>query len=361
MPELSGLADEGVLFKDSRTVFPSDTCPAHVSLLTGCYPEKNGFSFGFYRDPQTGEYAVGQLRPFEESIWKRSVLGAATREGLRCVSISVPGLNESLPSFLVEGGETKGLGHKEFKRGETGSWVLNAALYSMGNLKFDMLIFTDFLLDEVQHRYGCHTRQTIEACGKLDGWVSVLLKRMRKDTNVIVVSDHGQTNIENTVNLKLAFEGLRIDALDSDGRAAYVKVDSESKDEVMGRIESLDGIGRVLDSREISRRRALFEPHRVNGIWIYPPDLVIEAKEDWSFDHQGPLYWRRLRGDHGGTRDKEIHNTLIMKCPDFKKGERIEEPVSITDLAPTIAAMLGIPMETQGEPLNKVCKSSPKE
>ncbi len=357
MPALSKLVQRGVWFEDSHTVFPSDTCPAHMSLLTGCYPERNGYSFGFYEDPLTKKYSIGQLKPFEEHIWKTSVLGVATREGMKCISISFPGLNESRPSFLVKGDEIIDLGYREFRDGETNSWVFNAALYSLENYDFDLMMCTDFLLDGVQHKYGCHTPQAIEACKSLDGCMNVLLKKMKKDTNLIIVSDHGQTNTENMVNLEIAFKELKIDALNSDGGIAYIKFNKGVREErVKDVIGNLRGVHRVLDQNEAKNRKAFFTPYKVNDIWVYPADLMLEAKENWSFDYRGPLYWRKLCGDHGGLRDKEIHNTLIMYGPDFREEENVKGSVTITDVAPTIAEILGIPMETQGETLDEVLR-----
>ena len=356
MPYLSKLAEEGVFFEDSHTVFPSDTCPAHMSLLTGCYPERNGYSFGFYKDPSTKQYTIGWLKPFEKHIWKTSILGAAIKAGLRCTSISVPGY-ESHSSFLAEGEKVIDLGWKEFTKGETNSRGFNAVLHCSKNLRFDLLMCTNFLLDGVQHKHGCHTREAIEACKRLDDYTNVVLKRMKNDTNIIVVSDHGQTNTKNMVNLEVAFEGLNIEALDSDGGTAYIKLGkSVRKEHIMNTIDNLRGVHHVLDQSEIKNRRAFFRPYKVNEIWVFPADLMIDAKENWSFDYRGPLYWKKLRGDHGGIRDKEIHNTLIMHGPDFKKGETIRESVTIADVAPTIAKILGIRMETQGKPISKALK-----
>lgn len=290
MPCLSRLAEEGVFFEDSRTVFPSDTCPAHMSLLTGCYAERNGYSFGFYKNPSTDQYTIGQLKPFEDYICQNSILGAASREGLRCVSISIPGLNESYPSFLKEGDRFKNLGYEQFRKGETTEWVFNAAIHCLENVKFNLLLFTDFSLDDSQHKHGCHSKESIENCKRLDDCMGVLWERMKEDVNLIVVSDHGQTNTENMINLEVAFEELSLDALNSDGGTAYMKLGDEKEEKVTEIAEGLEGVDHVLDQEEKRNRRALFQPYIVDGVRVYPADIMIDAKENWSFDYRGPLY-----------------------------------------------------------------------
>lgn len=357
MPNLTRLADEGTFFKDSRTVFPSDTCPASISLITGCYPEKNGYSYGFYIDPTTSQYVSGRLKPFERHVWKTSVLGATMRDGLKVASISMPGLNETTPSFLADGDKIVELGYKEFRKGITDKWVFNAALHVLGHLKFDLLMFTTFALDDAQHGHGCHSKEAVETCRSLDEGIAELWKRMPKDANLVVVSDHGQTNTTNRVNLHLALQELRLDALVSDGGSAYLKLGGdESIENVIELLNDIRGVDRVIGHNAIRKRKAYFKPHTVNDIQVYPPDLMIDAKENWTFTNKGPLYWRKFSGDHGGIREEEMRNTLIMHGLAFREGITVEETVHIADVAPTIANILNVRMETQGEPIREALK-----
>jgi len=49
-----------------------------------------------------------------------------------------------------------------------------------------------------------------------------------------------------------------------------------------------------------------------------------------------------LRGMHGSFSPVDVHNTLIAIGPDFRAGYRDEYPTSTLDIAPTVAALLGL-------------------
>jgi len=58
-PVLQRLAKEGARAGDVETVFPSTTCPAHATLVTGVRPDRHGVSYDLVRDPsyqRTGRY-----------------------------------------------------------------------------------------------------------------------------------------------------------------------------------------------------------------------------------------------------------------------------------------------------------------
>jgi hypothetical protein len=95
-----------------------------MPLLNGFYAEKNGYSFGFSKNPFTKQYTIGQIKPFEDSISKNSILGATVIEGLSFVGISVSGC-ESYSSFLDHRDEVVDLGYNEYQKGEKEEWVFN--------------------------------------------------------------------------------------------------------------------------------------------------------------------------------------------------------------------------------------------
>ena len=66
------------------------------------------------------------------------------------------------------------------------------------------------------------------------------------------------------------------------------------------------------------------------------------------------------RGQHGSFSPLDVHNTLLAAGPGFRKGFRDALPSGNVDVAPTIAALLQIPLPTaQGRPLREALAGTP--
>lgn len=86
MPHLGALANRGVFCDSVQTIYPSITYPAHVSILTGCYPERHGVSHNekYFSD------LPPQNRPWNwnaEEIKTETLYQAASRAGREVASI----------------------------------------------------------------------------------------------------------------------------------------------------------------------------------------------------------------------------------------------------------------------------------
>lgn len=60
------------------------------------------------------------------------------------------------------------------------------------------------------------------------------------------------------------------------------------------------------------------------------------------------------RGQHGSFSPRDVHNTLVASGPSFQRGMRDTLPTGNVDLAPTLAAMFGLPLPSaQGRVLHE--------
>jgi hypothetical protein len=67
-------------------------------------------------------------------------------------------------------------------------------------------------------------------------------------------------------------------------------------------------------------------------------------------------------GSHGGGSSAELHNTLIASGPSFASGLRSDLPSGNIDIAPTVLALLGIPIPEHfdGRVLHEALEKSDK-
>lgn len=53
MPNINGLATNGTVFTESRSVFSAETIPNHVAMMTGVYPDRNGIPTNNFWDKES--------------------------------------------------------------------------------------------------------------------------------------------------------------------------------------------------------------------------------------------------------------------------------------------------------------------
>jgi len=76
------------------------------------------------------------------------------------------------------------------------------------------------------------------------------------------------------------------------------------------------------------------------------PDILVDANWSHAENESGWKGTTDLPGvaGHGTSSPYDIHNTLIVAGPAFREGAINDRPTGNIDLAPTICAMLGLPV-----------------
>lgn len=66
------------------------------------------------------------------------------------------------------------------------------------------------------------------------------------------------------------------------------------------------------------------------------------------------------RGAHGAFSPRDVHNVLVARGPDFRRGCVDPLPSASVDVAPTIATLLGVPLPSaDGRPLLEALAGGP--
>ena len=370
------LLNEGASCTHVKTIFPSLTYPTHVTLITGCDPAQHGI--GHNQPFQPGISPVQRKWYWDlRQIGRETLFSAVKRQGGRCASILWPvtgrtrDIRWNFPEVLALPGENQVL--KMLQYG-TAPWILQMELrHGRERVSTKEPYLSDYAavlacdvirshqpeltcvhmvaLDEARHRHGVHSREAQEAMLRLDRNVGAIRDTIRstpgmEDALLIIVSDHGQADINHTVNLtaRLSGDGWTPDrvGIQSCGMSAYVFV--RNKTDIPEFLRYLQqhaehlGIYRIFDRSELNDMGCIAQV-----------DLAVDAMPGVVFSDALDQK-KRESATHGYAPGHPAENCLFIVC-----GNGIRSAVNIPvmrmrDVAPTVASLMGVSLpEADGE------------
>ncbi len=423
-PTLWKLALEGITFRNHHALYPSATNVNGAGLVTGVYPGKNGIIANHVYRPEIdarrtidvevpavvekgdalsgGKYLlVPTLSELVLRAGGRTVVASAKTVGLlldRSVGHasglpspdSVSGTHalsledrvknhatlfagKSLPPEIVSS-ITEKLGAFPSTRVQQNAWTTKALtefLWKTGVPALSILWLGE--PDLTQHEKAPGSPEALAAIKSSDENFAAVLaaldeRGVRASTDVFVVSDHGFSTIQRSIDLRKI--------LNDAGFAAKLEFDREPQP---GDIMLAGNGGTVLfyvvrhDEKLIRRlveflqqsdfAGVIFTKNSIEGTFSldeakiasdHSPDVVMAFRWNDSnnqFDVRGMIDadWQRgaRQGTHATLSRFDMHNTLIAAGPDFKRGETDDLPSGTIDLAPTILQILGISLPGQ--------------
>ena len=401
MPHFGPFLKRAALVEKIRPVWPALTYCCHTSILTGCYVERHGIvhNENMHRGGHLGEPWFSMKR----DVKVPTLLDRAREKDLTTCSLSWPvsggaDYDMNLP-MIVPYGYT-GYEPEQYLRHTATPALLDRYFYKHGRyLKgpdrsldlFTMASALDILedypqpdimlikmcdLDGARHTWGVHHEKVLEQLRKHDEEFGSLMEALQRkgtleETDVVILGDHGQTNVTDILHLNVLFrqQGLlrvrsngSLDSYDalarSTGLCAYIELrdpaDTVLKERVRTLLESLKEDPRFALAYVLDREQAKARYH-VDG----PFDFIVESRLPIAFGERMDLedvYGVRYPGDHkvgpathGGSPEREELTAFAAAGPDIAPGIRI--PLgNMVDEAPTMARMLGFTMEdTDGQ------------
>ncbi len=393
MPRLKSITENyGFRFQNTHTIMTSNTVAAHVSFITGAYPEKTGVSGNAIYIPEEDFYQfvmhspehiraetlVESVKGWDESIKFAFVTGkwrvppnlAFSREGERLADIILTGFRSGIP--LTPAYYRSIVGIPEIHKQAVGSdvrdsWTIPAAYQVIKRDDPDFLMLNLASTDVFEHIYGPDTPKFTPHLYNLDAMLDLFFKKLESigklaSTLFIITSDHGQQNIHSVFNLAeyLKKRGVEAEIL-LEGSSAFLYLhEPEKRFEVVELLRGVKGIVReVLPVEDYSRYR--LPKNRWAG------DVLVVLEDGWVAGYWGltstspKIALRKVRtevsvpGDHGGIAEKETHVPLIFIGPGIEPGAS-EVEASIVDIVPTLCDLLGWkrPADAQGRSLVKV-------
>jgi len=394
------LSRGGVTFRNHHAVYPSATMVNGTALATGVYPGKNGIIANHVYRPEIdlnhaidveipalvtkgdelsgGKYiSVPTIAELVQRAGGRTVIATAKTVGLllnrnvranNSVTLfagnSLPG--EILPSI------SETLGPFPSAHLQQDSWTRKALIdffWKDGLPPFSILWLGE--PDLTQHESAPGAPAAMHAIKASDENLAAVLtaldqRNARETTDVFVVSDHGFSTIERSIDLRKI--------LNDAGFAAKTEFSGEPKP---GDIMLAGNGGSVLfyvvghDEKLIRRLVEFLQQSDFAGVIFtkgpmegtftleratigrpepnHAPDVMMsfrwnDSKNQFAVPGMIDADWQRGagKGTHATLSRFDMHNMLIAAGPDFKRGQTDDLPTGNIDLAPTILQILGI-------------------
>lgn len=244
MPNLKGLLNSSYVIKKMDTVFPSVTWAIHTTAVTGKLPEEHSVVGNYFANE-----SFENIPYWSSTVKKEDIIQTATfydlfkKKGEKIASVCWPltqgaaNIDWNIPEFYnqddFEQYCTPGLYHELAEKGfpvkNYGKWsTVNDSVILQDELSWqimkylirvkkpDLLMGHFLTIDTMEHVYGCNSPEVFFGMKFIDDQVGKILKLL-KDENLfdscqlIIFSDHGQTNITEEWNLE---EDLKVNGLD---------------------------------------------------------------------------------------------------------------------------------------------------
>src|SRR5213082_2904310 len=414
-PALWKLANEGVIFRNHHAVYPSATNVNGTALVTGVYPGHSGLIANHDYRPEIdskhsidveipkvvekgdelsgGKYiSIPTMAEIVQSVGGRTAIAAAKTVGLlldrhvdpdrgrNCVTLFA---GESRPrDALTRIADVLGPfpPFGQFAQGD--KWTTKALtdfLWKDGVPAFSLLWLGE--PDLTQHGSAPGAQPALAAIKSSDENLAAVVpaldqQRARATTDAFVVSDHGFSTIERSVDLRRILNDAGFGGktkfsdppkageimLVGNGGSVIFSVmphDPAVTHRLVEFLQQSDFAG-VIFTRDVMPGTLDFGQAKIDS--QHAPDVVMafrwnDSKNQFGVPGMIDADWQRRAGEgtHATLSRFDMHNILIAAGPDFRHGEVDDLPTGNTDLAPTILRILGItpPQQLDGRILSE--------
>jgi predicted AlkP superfamily pyrophosphatase or phosphodiesterase len=385
IPTLRRLASEGAVARSMRPVNPTVTWPNHTAIVTGVDASEHQVLYnGLLVRPEGGARpTIEPWRDKDQMVHARTIYDAAHEAGLTTAQVDwvaiyeaknitwkfpeLPDPDGAIERELISAGTVTPEQLRTFEA-STQAWQdeiwTTAAEDILEKHKPDLLLLHLLTLDDTNHEYGPMTNASLTALAFLDAQVKRIVDALdrtglARNATLIIVSDHGFRAYKHKINpnVLLREKGLLTTGpgqpkgeawVMPEGGTAMVYITNPARRtelvpelrKIFGGAEGVDGVEGVEEFPKLG----LPLPARSDQA----PDLVLAAKPDYMFGNE-------LEGEYithvgaGGTHgylntDPQMQAIFIASGAGVPKGIQLGD-ISNLDVAPTIAALLGIEMK----------------
>jgi predicted AlkP superfamily pyrophosphatase or phosphodiesterase len=350
LPALTRIAREGARAEALVPVFPASTFPNHVSLATGTYADRHGIVANRFFDPAGPDGGPAEFDYSNDASWIEAepLWVAAERQGVRAAS------------FFWVGSETPWHGvAASHRRAPFDDSVPEAAKVAQILAWLDLppgqrprLILSWWHgADGAGHRFGPDADETRRQLAGQDAELARLLAALDArdawvSTTLVVVSDHGMVALEESLDARalLRGAGIRVRVVAGGSFVHVFLKDPSQREQARAVLDARPGV-RAYASDALPPALRYAHPRRVGDVVALtdPPLFFGRARK------------RLLGGSHGGhgydpARFPEMQGIFLALGRGVAPGARPGR-VRAVDVAPTLAALLGIepPRQSEGE------------
>jgi predicted AlkP superfamily pyrophosphatase or phosphodiesterase len=405
MPNLRSMAKQGVSAQGMVTTFPSVTWPSHTSLITGTFPARHGVignSVWNRETQQEVKYIGDPVLTKDEAIRVPTLYDVAHKAGLSTASVIWPCSNgaQTLNWMIPDSNKTEiharyttpgfadelaAAGVDISKLGEWG-WgkqhstnrdivYTQVTKHLLTQHNVELILLHLITPDGVEHGYGPNTPAAYQAVAESDQRLGEIRDALQQppfagNSTMFVVSDHGFAPYEKLIRPNVVLKDLGLIKTDAknkvtersawcvaQGGSAFIYVlDDERRTEITAMLaDRLGGVEGVLNVMSPSEFTQLGVPDP--GSNPEAPHLVLTTGPGYSFDNSVKGSAVADAGGHKGShghdpRPDYMHATFVAVGRGIKPDTKLEF-IRNVDVAPTIAYLLGLQMDTDGRVLRE--------
>lgn len=380
-PTLQRLKSEGLHATKVIPVFPSVTYPNHTSMVTGAKPSSHGI---YYNSPFQPLGNTGEWYWYEKDIQVPNLWDALKESNLTSAAVlwpvtvgapityNIPDIwdptdNEktksriesfTTPTGLLQEVENQATGNVDSKYFNSGTLRMDQnvgrmASYLLTTYKPALTALHLISVDHAQHVQGREGYQVREAISSVDGIIATILEDiekagMKETTTVIIVGDHGFSDIHSYIspNIWLAKAGIIAEGeswqarFQSGSGSAFLYVRNESPETLSKVLEVVNQLPDPLkDLFTIIGKDQLIKvgTDPQVSLAINPIPGVAVSGSVRGLSH-GPY----KGGTHGFFPDIPIMNTGMIAIGAGIPKDAVIPQMHTYDIAPFIAKLLGL-------------------
>lgn len=342
-PNINSLINEGVKASSFQPVFPTKTFPNHISIITGMYPEHHGIIFNEFKNPFDGrEYRIRDSIEVRDSRWYRGepFWETASRQGIITASYFWPSSDINLeyknPDYFH---------HYVHKRPykDRVNGVIDWLNFPYEKRPHFISMYFD-LTDGIGHRFGPDSPEIDIAIASLDSTLGSLLKNlnnigMSDSVNIILVSDHGMTNV--STDRVINTEEMLIDyncEYSNYGPAMMIQPRKDNLEKVYAILKNKENHYRVYKKSDIPKYYHFSESPMIS-------DILVVADLGWSLVTNKNLKWlkpNKYKGNHGyDNHQMDMHGVFIAAGPQFKNNYKTGT-INCLDVYPLLCEIFNV-------------------
>jgi len=338
LPNLKQIAKEGVQAKSMRPSYPSKTFPNHYSIVTGLYPDHHGIiNNAFYDTALNESFSLSTNAKNDSRFYGGNpIWNVAEQQGIKAASFFWPGsdTDQKRPTYYKNYDDKISYGTR------IDTVIKWLQLPEKKRPHLITLYFDE--PDHTGHDFGPLSPENKKMVIKMDSIMGELSSKLNqlaigKQINLIIVSDHGMTDISNDKKVAI---------LD------YINPEWLGYKAVINPIMSLEAKAGFQDSIALALKKvphikfwkSAEVPKRLHfGTNPRAHDFVIEAKKGYS------LVSKRDQDIKGGThgydnKEKDMHAIFYAKGPVFKVDKKVGTFQNVS-VYPLIAHILGLQID----------------
>lgn len=386
-PNMQQLKNRGTYAKSVKSVFPSFTYPSHVAMLTGALPARSGI---YYNTPFEPEGSTGKWNWFTKDIKVPTLWKALKTAGMTSAAIEWPvSVGEDITYNIPEIWDTK---HPEDRIAETRKYATNGLIEEIeqnatgkldgGNMNEEYQSLDEnagrmaayilktyrpnFLavhfagVDGAEHEQGRDGNKVKLAVATADRAIGNILETIKKaglkdSVTVIITGDHGFSNSTQVLKPNVWLEQAHLMGTGKEwkvkfqpaGGSAFLYL-QDPKD-----TQTLDKVRQLLEQQPADFKKlfAVYDRKKLDDMGADSSAALALAAQP------GVVFGGSAKGDvlmpikEGGGHhgydpgQADMYTGFIGYGPGLRHGYVIDQ-MSVKDIAPLIAALMGIEFRT---------------